>query len=618
MIRRRGFGLTLVITVLVGLVLAVMLGGQAYFASASTSQVQRMIRAEQARSLAESALEEAFVLVQRDANGAPGGGQDTFGKFRTKQEAGFKLDLDAGRLEALKRELAKQPLYRDPAPSIEAAVRFERPLDLSQNPFHDQRFGTLEISASVSYPLDRTVEKRTVTRWYEFKVVHTTLPFPFDRTLLYLHDARKIVDSNALINDSQPPMANLLLAEAAGVLESTPGAISSLANDLESESAPLADTPAMAPAQAALGTLRGAVGEAEGIATPFQKSLEGLRSNAIGDDPPFLIGFPVNVYALENAAPARLDLNEYNLPVLNKSRAAERDRTEIARADAEGALVTASHSLTQIAAGESGPDVSAAAQDFSGKAQDDSRSASKVLETYHKFEKLFTFRGGEDEVKRFREYLDMLDVNAWTNAASGGPGSDPVLVPGKAQFAIPKESCKDPQVMKSALGRILDEYGPPFQGTIHLDNAGGAPLALDGNTDTRFRAFEGRLTLVTSGDCSLRDVKRGDPNKHLITVVCHGNLTVGGVVQASLVAFKRLLRTGVAPRTTILGHVILDQPAHELATNEEVEQVLQNLELLKDPVQVRTSGDNVVKPDRTSVLFGPVPIHARAPRQEAR
>ena len=106
--------------------------------------------------------------------------------------------------------------------------------------------------------------------------------------------------------------------------------------------------------------------------------------------------------------------------------------------------------------------------------------------------------------------------------------------------------------------------------------------------------------------------------KHLITVVCHGNLTVGGVVQASLVAFKRLLRTGVAPRTTILGHVILDQPAHELATNEEVEQVLQNLELLKDPVQVRTSGDNVVKPDRTSVLFGPVPIHARAPRQEAR
>ena len=620
--RRAGFGLALVVVMAVGLVLAAILAAQAYLASGSASAVQRLGRAEQARALAESALEEALVVVGRDANGASG--TEAWTKFRVKAGAGFVLTLPLNRLEALSRELARYPLCQQPPPEVTARVRFQMPLDRSANPLHDQRFGTLELTAAVSYQLDRTTERRTLTRWYEFKVVQTTLPFPFDRTLVYLHNAGKIVNANALVKPSEPPYANLLMHDAATTLQSAPIALDGWIGRLDGESQQAQQLAATSPAaakvaarlQAGAAALRQGKAAADAALARYQAPVAKIVDTINGEDPPYLLGFPLIALAQAERAANGLTLDQYNLPVLNRKLA---DRRKVTKRDRDNREIDFDAAMQDLYSqllsmpGTGSVDLGAACAALAAAVDQDVDSASAVLTTYQDFETQFNLRSGDAELKDFQGYLDLMGARAWTNAPAAG-ATDAVLVPGKAQFAIPGALCADAASMDKALGEVLDRYGPPFQGTIHIDNAGGAALVLDGDADARWRGFAGRLTLVTTGSCRLKNVTRANPAQHLVTVICQGELQVAGTVQASLVAFGRFLHP--AGETVIQGHLVLDQPAHELANDADVEAVLANVKMVPDPLQPTTAESGAIKGDRVAVLFGPVPVYARAPRQE--
>lgn len=624
MSQRSGLGLALVVVVMVGLVLAAVLAAQAYLASGSASAVQRLARAEQARALAESAIEEALASLSRDANGASGTGAEAWTKFRVKAESGFDLAIPLNRLESLNRELARYPLCQQPPPEVTARVRFQRWLDTSTNPLHDQRFGTLELTAAVSYQLDRTIERRTSTRWFEFKVVHTTLPNPFDHTLVYIHDAGKIVNANALVKASEPPYANLLMFDAASALERAPidldGWIARLEGELQGAQQLAGTSPragaVAAKLQAGIAALRSRRSAADAALARYQASVAKIVQMITGDDAPFLFGFPMVALAQAERSGNVLLLNDFNLPAINRKLSDRRNVTKLERDNRVNDFDLALQDLYSQLLGTpgSGADLGAACAALSAAIEKDVDSASAVLTTFYDYQTRLNVRSGDAELRDKRANLDLMGLSAWTNAAAAS-GADPVLTPGKAQFAIPKALCVDAAAMGRELGALLDRYGPPFQGTIHLDNAGGAELVLDGDADARWRGYAGRLTLVTTGKCRLKNVTRGNPAQHLLTVISHGDLNVSGTVQASLVAFARFLHPP-GTETVIQGHLLLDRAAHELANDADVEAVLANVKMVPDVLQPTTGPGDTIKGDRIAVLFGPAPVYARAPRQE--
>jgi hypothetical protein len=639
---RRALGVVFILTFVILLVLAGVLVSQGFLGAGVGEQVRRSIRAEEAAMLAESFADEALVRIALDANGGPDGTArtETFRRFRDPRAArppDLGFDVPVPELPAAGRLLAAHPLHRSPPPAVSARVRFQRYFYSDGVAEHDERFGTLEVAATVSYPRDRGTAQRRLTKWVEFKVVKPGPPAPFDRTPLFIHDPEAFVNAHARLPGSGRDSANDVMSDAATVLRDLPGEVAERLRRVDQHLADIRRALATGGIPSSirrrlrdledhLQQVRAALVEASGA---VRQALEDNRvhvTNALSrlllrPDEPRLFGWPFVMYFWNwTRSQPRFELDRINLPALTRSFVPVKIRADREHTRARAAWQQLETSVEQQLRAGQVPSVDLAtpgralASAMLGRA----RAQAEVLRAYREFQASHVEWAGEDRVRVFERCLALLAEDVWANGLTAGGA----LRAGKAQILLdagaPPAAAASPDALARRLHEVLDRYGPPFSGIIHVQNAGGPALVLDSTREAtaRWGRFSGRLVLAVSGDCTLRDVVRADPARDMLTVVCYGTLTIGGRVESSLVPWRSLHRLPPAggQTTRIVGNLILTDRAFR-DPDVPPEKVLERIVLERDdriPSWDDRAGN---KPEHSSVLFGPVPVYVASPRQ---
>lgn len=608
--RRRGFGLVLGLVLVLLTILSVGLMAQGALTSGVFEQVERGLRAEEAAVLAEAALEEALVHVALEANGGADGRArgPLYTLFRGASQPGwdpqlgFAVPLGEADLPAFAKILEARPLHRKPAPEVSARVRFQRFFDDGGFEEHDERFGTMELSCTVA----ARGGVRRVSKWHEFRVVRTALPVPYDRTPFHVQETDAFVNAHARLPDRGYAWANDVMRAACEVVELVPKRVDQMIADV--------------------GALRDAVDKAGagGVAAQLDRVLaEFARTKALVDRiageskrdvatisaadlkaPPLRqFGFPFVMYLLDpERAPDPARLDDMNLPAFTRQfmeakRAAD-DR--LARVAAEWIRLINARSTQLEAAG----------LEFAQALASRMQVHRAILVTYRDFQRGHFEQGGEAKLAIWNAYRAVLDEASFKPLGVPPAGGAVRLRGSKASFIV------GPAADSAALGReltaILERYGPAFTGAIYVDNTNGVPLVLDGKQEPRWLQCSGRLVLAVAGDCLLREVRRADPKKDLLTVVCYGATTLcGDVVEASVVTRGRFLRGTPGP-VKVVGNLLLGGPAFS-QTDPAPEQVLAGITVQRD--ELARTGDAAGRGPHSIVLFGPDAIYINALRQ---
>ena len=600
MTRRRGFGLVLGLVLVLLAILSVGLMAQGSLTSGVFEAIERGLCAEESAVLAESALEEALAHIALEANGGADGRArgPLYTLFRGASQAawdpqlGFSVPLSDADLPVFAKMIQARPLHQQPAPAVTARVRFQRFFDASGFEEHDERFGTLELSATVP----ARGGARCVTRWYEFRVVRTALPVPYDRTPFHVQETDALVNAYARLPDRGYDWANDVMRAACDVIERTPQRVDALIADLGR----LRDEAQNGGAGALAGQLDRVLAElartkqlVDRLAGESKRDVDTIRGGDLKAAPLRPFGFPFVLYLLDpERAPDPARLDEMNLPAFTRQfmeakRAADEREKQVA---AEWMRLLNARS-TQV----EGPGIELA-QAMAARMQ----THRGILLTYRDFQRAHFEQGGEAKLAIWNAYRAVLDEASFKPLGAPPAGGTVRLRGSKASFIVgPAE-----------LAAVLDRYGPAFTGAIYVDNAGGPPLVLDGKQDPRWHAFAGRLVLAVGGDCTLREVRRADATRDLLTVVCYGTTTLAGdVVEASVAARGRFQR-GTPRAVKLVGNLLLGGPAFGQG---DADQVLAGITIQRDPL-ART-GDAAGRGPHTAVLFGPDAVYTNALRQ---
>jgi hypothetical protein len=300
-------------------------------------------------------------------------------------------------------------------------------------------------------------------------------------------------------------------------------------------------------------------------------------------------------------------LDDMNLPALTLTFMQER---EAAEADYDTAKVAWEAAIRRLIAGNLGTEIRSPGSAFARAVGRRALSHANILRTYATFQKQHVERSGDDEYRTFSEWLALVGEETWSGDA--GPAAAPDRA-GKAQFSIGAGSVDS---LADALHQVIDRHGPPFQGIIHVANHRGPALVLDGTASRteRWSRFSGRLIVVVAGDCTVRNVRREDPERDMLTIVCQGKLGIGGRVEASLVARSRLARVPDAQgETVIVGNLLLEDRVFQ-DPDLPPERVLEQVVLVKDPRIASWSEREGNKLSHSSVILDPVPIYVSSPR----
>lgn len=579
-------------------ILSVGLMAQGSLTGGVFEQIERGLRAEEAAVLAGSALEEALVHIAVSANGGADGTArgPIYTLFRGASQPGwdpqlgFAVSLGEADLPHFSRMLKARPLHAKPAPEVTARVRFQRFFDASGFEEHDERFGTLELTAAVA----ARGGMRRVTRWHEFRVVRTALPVPYDRTPLHVQETDALVNAYARLADRGYDWANDVMRAACDVMERTPARVDSLIAELgrlreaarSGGAGSLADQ--LDRVLAELGRTKQLV---DRLYSESRRDIDTIRASDLKAAPLRPFGFPFVLYLLDpERAPDPARLDQMNLPAFTRrfmeaKRAADEREKQVA---AEWMRLL-NASSTQI----EGPGIELALA-MAARAQ----VHRDILTTYREFQRGHFEQGGDAKLAIWNAYRSVLDEASFKPLGAPPSGAGVRLRGSKASFIV----------SPADLAGVLDRYGPAFTGAIYVDNAGGAPLVLDGKQDPRWRAFAGRLVLAVAGDCTLTEVRRADPKRDLLTVVCYGTTTLAGDVVEASIAVRGRFQRGTPRPVKLVGNLLLGGPL-----GPEPDRVLDGITIQRDAV-ART-GDAAERGPHTAVLFGPTAIYTNALRQ---
>jgi len=618
---RHGFGLVLGLVMLVLSLLAVALTAQTSFSSGVADQVERDLRAEEADRLANSMVEEALVRIAVDANGGPDGRGHgpIFQLFRGGQnpawdgQAGFRLPLAASDLVASQKLLAGFPLLRNPPPELTARVRFQRFFDADGLREHDERFGTLELTATVSYR--GAAARRRAVRWVEFRVVHTGLPAPFDRTPLHVTEPEVLVNAHAQLPDMGTADANRMLGEIATRLADLPpqlddmlaktrqalDQIQSLKQQAQS-AIPPPDTSQLDQLRSTFEALASRIETARPVAGALvqaeRRDIDTVLSGNVNAAPLRQYGYPLVLYLfVPDRSPSPLSLDTLDMPAITSRLVKDfRDADQTQRQAGQ-----TFKSLVQSLSSSAGQAGTAFVDALMQLAQ----TERAVLDGFKAFESSHFEQGGDEAFARWNNFRGALAESEFRPLSA--PSAGGVRIRGsKAQFAVGSAE---------ELEALLDRYGPSFQGVVYVDNPEGPDLVLDGTRPgSRWASFSGRLLLAVAGNAVLREVHRQDPARDLLALIVSRDVTLGGRVEASLAVGRALNRMPPpAAAVSLKGCLVMDNRAFALA--DPPETVLAGISLERDDLAVSWDDRTGMRPEYESVVFGPVPAYASSPRQ---
>ena len=613
---RRGFSLIAVVLVLLAVLAAILLG-QGVFGTGVGEQVRRSLRAGEALALGDSLIEAYVAQVTLDANGGPDGtavSTPLCRAFRDPPAATGELELPAVASPAFEVLTRSQERAGLPPPKVAGRLLFQRYYDSSDLAAHDDRYGTLEVVADVPYASARASEIRRVTRCYEVRVQHLGLPAPFDSLPLCFQAADAFVNDGADYaaagtNDVNETMrqAALTVAGAGDGLRELVARLKDLEKKLKGPAGKLKGQ-----AEAVAAALTAAAGACDALKGELDNAgqIGAILSGAISPAEPRLFPSPCVMFFNDGAKnlppPAPCELKRFNLPARNRERV---QRMLEARRALEAAQSAWAAALTRVEGGDVGADVEAPGLALARAARDKAQADAELLRGVAEFQRATVMVAGT-AFPRYADWFELAAPGQWeTGPVPAAAGEVAALHAGKAQFLL---EGKDSAELAVRLGELADRYGPVFQGIVSVQNESGPPLVLDSTHPgaERWGKYAGRFLLVVRGDCTLKEVKRADPARDTLTVVCAGKLTLAGRVEASLLARGALATADSG--TSIAGNLVVTEQAFNVPKSSPA-AVLEHVTLEYDPRLAAWNAQGN-KPGHTTVFVNPVPIYVGSPR----
>jgi len=514
--------LTLVLLLL--LVLGAVGNAMGLFGSSVSTLTRRTAMGDVATDLAAVALTEAHFRMARSA-AEPGYGS-FFDLFRRTEGAGA-FAVAIGELPATAEIFAARPQFELVDGMVEGKVLFQRPSS-SSNPSNDDRFGMVELSATVRH--HDTGVRRRLRQCFDVKTSLVAPPRPLDGWSLCLARPRPFIDACSADGD-----VNVTIERSLERLDTMHGVLNRVARSFRD----------------LLAEIKGKEGASQ--IEPKARRLLALVEQALRNHPDIRLGqgdtrnapttlhlFPKGDFALVTTA-SQIALSDVNLPVKIRNRCGQVVALDEAQARA---FVAFSNSMQ------------ADRPDFA--------TVERLLRAWLAALELCTdgFRALLiDDIKAFQDFFRSIEgadygalrpvwqtftVKEWARRATS------IIHDGNP------DDTSDRRDLAGRFAGLMDR-GSAHSGVCLVVNR-QQELVID-------RQFRGHLVLVATGAVTIRRALVEDPARDTVVIVCLGRVAVEGPVQASLVAASALL---MEDQTFITGNLVVLNPDLGAAPPERI------------------------------------------------
>ena len=498
---RAGFGTVLTVVLAILFCLAAAGVGHGLFSSFVSEQTHRYSMGDLALELAANAITSGHFLLGQSVN-RPDGALGLYGRFRAEL-ADFEFELPQRELPCMEEELLQNKNFALIDEMVKGEVLFQQ-ANSAVHPTEHSRFGTIRLSAAVTYKPTGVV--RRLSKTYDFRLSLTSAPRPFDQTTVFIHDPTPLINSYAFNGD-----ANQYIVNANKRLSQLKQATNDFIRHYNNA---ISDASGKKGADGAIAVLRQCIAMCQQVLKNYPPDVK-IETNSPcdtdGKENTLHLFPPQGTFAIWTKS------NEVILDDLNLADKVRQRNALLAPLDPK--KVNELHKqISNFLNGKPrnlGPLIG-----MQRKWCDAALEAAKLwyallIEDYKGFQDRVQEMGADDYVTLEKHMASMESPDDWVVQASS------VLVEGDP-FKLNDERKIDKKLVD------LLEREKSFSGVLYVKNT-TEPLTIS-------RVFSGRLVLVVEGDLTIEKAILGDKREDMLTIICFGRLSVDGPTEASLVA----------------------------------------------------------------------------------